>query len=351
MPDPSKTEKATPKKRRDERKKGRWPLSRDIVAVATLAGAAALLRLTFRSAVRELSAFMTFCFTRAEGTLPTQIPRELLFRAIVLVARICGPLLAAAILLTVIATFAQTRMLVAFESIKPKFDKLNPINGFKNLFSLRSVIELLKGLIKIVVLFFLIYTSLRDHIAEAQRYMYADLASACIHLLRGIFTMIMKVVVAFLFVAVLDYAYQRWDYEREMRMTKDEIKEEYKQTEGDPKVKARIKEIQRKSAMQRMMAQVPNADVIIRNPTHVAVALRYRSGQDAAPVVLAKGLDSLAQRIVDRAEECDIIVIENVPLARALYAEVELNQQIPASLYEAVAEVMVYLYKLGRIQA
>ena len=148
-----------------------------------------------------------------------------------------------------------------------------------------------------------------------------------------------------------DFLYQHFDYEKGLRMSKQEIKDEYKQSEGDPQIKGKIKQMQRQLAQSRMMQQVPKSDVIIRNPTHVAVALRYHPGEDSAPVVLAMGLDYLAQRIIDVAQTNDIIIIENVALARALYAEAELNRPIPPDLYEAVAEVMVYLYKLGRIQA
>ena len=164
------------------------------------------------------------------------------------------------------------------------------------------------------------------------------------------FSMMLKVAAVFLVLAALDLLYQWWSFEREMKMTKHEVKEEYKQMEGDPKIKGRIRQLQMQMARSRMMQQVPEADVIIRNPTHVAVALRYRAGEDEAPVVLAKGLDTLAQRIIDVAESHDITIIENVPLARALYAQVEVNSQIPSDLYEAVAEVMVYLYRLGRIK-
>lgn len=150
--------------------------------------------------------------------------------------------------------------------------------------------------------------------------------------------------------AALDYLYQWWDYEREMKMSKQEVKEEYKQIEGDPQIKGKIKEMQRRMAQQRMMQQVPQADVVIRNPNHFAVALRYKLGVDSAPVVLAKGMDELALRIVRVAEEHSVVVIENVPVARALYAQTELNHEIPPELYSAVAEVMVYIYKLdGRI--
>ena len=163
--------------------------------------------------------------------------------------------------------------------------------------------------------------------------------------------MLMKVILAFLIIAAADYLYQWWDFERQMKMTKQEVKEEYKQTEGDPQVKGRIKQLQRQMAQSRMMQQVPGADVVVRNPTHVAVALRYHPGEDAAPIVLAKGLDYLALKIVEVAEENDVVTIENRPLARQLYADAELNRTIPPDLFEAVADVMVYLYKMDRIRA
>ena len=151
---------------------------------------------------------------------------------------------------------------------------------------------------------------------------------------------------AYIVLAGADIFYQWWDYERQLRMSKQEIKEEFKQTEGDPKIKGKIKETQRRMAQSRMMQQVPKADVVIRNPTHFAVALRYHPDKDEAPVVLAKGQDELAARIVQKAEESHVAVVENVPLARALYATTELNQEIPPELYNAVAEVLVYLYRM-----
>jgi flagellar biosynthetic protein FlhB len=163
--------------------------------------------------------------------------------------------------------------------------------------------------------------------------------------------MLLKVILAFIVLAAADFLYQWWDFERQMKMTKQEVKEEYKQTEGDPQIKGRIKQLQRQMAQSRMMQQVPGADVVVRNPTHVAVALRYHPGEDAAPIVLAKGLDYLALKIVEVAEQNDIVTIENRPLARTLYAETEVNRMIPPDLYEAVADVMVYLYKMDRMEA
>ena len=339
-----KTEKATPKKRRDERKKGNVVLSNDVVGVATLFGGIAMLRIFFAGSALAVGEFLVYCLSLAQKG--GGLSMGLLLQAIALLVRTAGPLLLAGILLSITATFAQTQLLVSAELIKPKLEKISP-----RLFSLRSLVEALKGLLKVSILLYLIYTSLRDMINVAVRYLYADLNGAARDLFAAIFVMLLKVTFAFLVIAAIDYLYQWWDYERQMRMSKQEIKEEYKQTEGDPQVKGRIKELQRRMAQSRMMQQVPQADVIVRNPTHVAVALRYHPSEDAAPIVLAKGLDSLAERIIAVAEEHDIVILEDVPLARALYQEAELYKAIPADLYEAVAEVMVYLYKLGRVKA
>ena len=351
MADDSKTEKATPKKRRDERKKGNVMMSKDAVAVVSLFAGILVLRLTFRSAAQAVGEFTLYCLTLASGMLVEGLSDNLFLQCVIVVARAVGPLMAVCILASAAATMAQTRLLVTAEPLKPKFSKLNPLQGVKRLFSLKSIIQALMGFMKIILLLVLIYFSLRDMVSVSARYLYADISGSARHILESIFSMLLKVGLAFLVLAAVDYIYQWWDYEKQMRMSKQEIKEEYKQTEGDPQIKGRIKQLQRQMAQQRMMQQVPGADVIVRNPTHVAVALRYHPDEDAAPVVLAMGLDYVAQKIVEVAESHDIIVIENVALARALYAEAELNRPIPPDLYEAVAEVMVYLYKLGRLQA
>jgi len=345
----SKTEKATPKKRNDERKKGHVPLSRDAVSVASLFAGLFALRVMFTWIAAAMMEFMAYCFAQMAGR-SLEISGRLFLESVAVAARSVLPIFLLIILAAVAATFAQTRFLVSFESIKPKLSKISPLQGFKRLFSVRSLVELLKNLVKISILLVIIYMSIRDLIEIAERYLYADLTSACVHLFEAIFSMVMKVSVAFLVIAAVDFFYQRWDYEKQMRMTKQEIKEEYKQTEGDPKIKGKIKQKQREMSQSRMMQQVPGADVVVRNPTHYAVALRYHSSEDEAPVVLAKGTDFLAMRIVKVAEEHNITVIENVPLARALYAKAEINSMIPPDLYNEVAEVMVYLYKLGRLK-
>ena len=350
MAEGSKTEKATPKKRRDERKKGNVFLSQDAVAVVTLLGSFSVFWMMSGRIAEQLTGFMRFCFTQVDlagGLAVDDMLRELTMQALGLMARTVLPITLVTAGCAVVATFAQTRLLVSGELMKPKFNRINPLEGFKRLFSLKSVINALKGILKISILMVIVYFSIENMFHESAKYLYVDLRASCTHLFSQGVSMVVKIALAFIALAALDILYQWWDYERQIRMSKQEIKEEYKQTEGDPQIKGKIKEVQRSRARARMMQQVPQADVVIRNPTHFAVALRYHPDEDAAPIVLAKGQDSLALRIVKVAEEHKVAVIENVPLARALYADAELDREIPPALYNPVAEVLVYIFRLN----
>lgn len=346
MADSSKTEKATPKKRRDERKKGHIFFSNDAVSVVVLLACFWTIKILGPMAAEELASFFQRCFTmaRSADALPGQ---ELTVQALVTFAKTAGPLLAVSVAAGLGATFFQTKFLVAGESIRPQFSRINPIQGFQRLFSLRSIIEALKGLLKILLLLVLIYQFISGVVTVFTKYFDTDLKAACAHLFDETFQMVNQILLVYVVLAGADVFYQWWEFERQMRMSKQEIKEEYKQMEGDPKIKGKIKETQRRMAQSRMMQQVPQADVVIRNPTHFAVALRYKEETDMAPIVLAKGQDELALRIVRVAEEHKVAVVENVPLARALYASTELNMPIPPELYNAVAEVLVYLYRMN----
>lgn len=349
MADSSKTEKATPKKRRDERKKGNIFFSNDAVSVAVLLASFAVIRMLGPGAVEQMEAFLRYCMGLAanvESQSLTGSLNGLLMQFLLTFVKTAGPILAVAVVAGIAVTLFQTKMLISGESLKPKWERLNPIQGIRRLFSLRSVIEALKGILKIGVLLLLMYQFISGVVDLFTKYFYTDLTSAAAHIFSTAFQMAMEIMVAYIVLAGADIFYQWWDYERQIRMSKQEIKEEFKQMEGDPQIKGKIKEAQRKMAQSRMMQQVPKADVVIRNPTHFAVALRYRPDQDAAPVVLAKGQDELALRIVRKAEESHVAVVENVPLARALYATTELNRPIPPELYNAVAEVLVYLYRM-----
>lgn len=350
MADSSKTEKATPKKRRDERKKGNVFLSKDAVAVTTLFGSIMMLRATAGTIMDRLYAFFRYCLelmgTVSTGTMEGELNKlsSEMLGSFLLCA---GPMLFVTVICAVAITFAQTKFLVAGESLKPKFSRLSPLQGFKRLFSLKSIVEALKSTLKITILLVIIYNYLVKIMGTVSDYLYVDLEASCRHLADETFSMLLQIAVAFTALAAFDFFYQKWDYERELRMSKQEIKEEYKQMEGDPQIKGKIKEMQRKMSQSRMMQQVPQADVVVRNPTHYAVALRYKPERDNAPVVLAKGMDELALRIVRVAEESGVAVVENVAVARALYAAGELDREIPAELYGAVAEVLAYLYRLN----
>ena len=351
MPGDSKTEKATPKKRRDERKKGNVMMSKDVVAVATLLGTLAMFKVMGGVVVEQAGNLLETCFAyiaSPEAVSLSGILPKVLIKCILTFCIVAGPFLLATALLAMTATFAQTKLLVTGESLKPKFNRISPLQGFKRLFSLRSVIEALKGILKISILLYLIFNYFSKVAVGFSRFLDMDVGQACGILFQDILTLVLQVAVAFTALAAADYLYQWWDYERQLKMSKQEIKEEYKQTEGDPQVKGKIKEIQRRRAQQRMMQQVPDADVVIRNPTHVAVALRYKPDRDEAPVVVAKGLDELALRIVKTAEDHKITVVENVPLARSLYAGADLDREIPPEFYGPVAEVLVYVLKLDQ---
>ncbi len=354
LPDPQKTEPATAKKRRDERKKGNVFLSNDAVSVAVMLSGFFVIWLTGTTIVEQFGSFLHYSIgnVAAAGIGDTQgFLSEYFMRMLYALAFSVGPIFATCVLVAISVTFAQTNFLFALDSIKPKFSKLNPIEGVKKLFSLKSIVDAIKGIFKIGILLYLIFNYLINVVDVFVKYLYTDLAVACSHLFNEAFMLVIQVSIAFIVLAGFDFFYQRWEYERNIKMSKQEIKDEYKQIEGDPKVKGKIKQMQRSLAKSRMMQQVPHADVIIKNPTHFAVALRYKADKDNAPIVLAKGQDEMAMRILRVAQEHGITVVENVQLARALYATSELNREIPSQLYDAVAQVLVYLYKLkGKIK-
>ena len=325
-------------------------MSRDVVAVATLIAAYALLGLLMPGIVDKIAAFMQYCISDMvlSGLSLEGVIENLSMQLLEVFAISSGLFAVGIIAVSVAVTFAQTGMLVTAEPLKPKFSKINPIEGFKRMFSLKGVIETLKSIIKIALLLYLVYSNLLEVLQESHKYLYTDLSASASHIYKSVMAMIFDIIIAFTVIAAADYFYQWWEFERNLRMSKQEIKEEYKQLEGDPQIKGKIKERQRQMAQSRMMQQVPQADVVVRNPTHYAVALRYKPEVDNAPIVLAMGQDELALRIVKVAEENNVAVIENVALARGLYANAELNREIPPEFYNPVAEVLVYIFRLNK---
>jgi len=345
-----KTEQATPKKKQDERKKGNIFQSQEVIIVFTLIVsfyAVQFLGPMLLSAVEQnLQKFIGLMAT-VDYVGQTEI-RSFFIDGCITFAETALPLLLITGLAAVILTLAQTRLLFTMKSVAPKFNRINPLEGFKKLFSVRAVVELLKAVAKIIILGYIVYTVFLDYIPMLPRMMDMGVGQAVAQTGQMIMSIVQSVAIASAFVAAADYLYQWWDYQKNLRMSKQELKEEYKQTEGDPQVKGKIKERQQQQARRRMMQNVPSADVVIRNPTHYAVALKYDAKRHPAPVVVAKGMDSLALRIVKIAEENGVAVMENPPLARGLYAAVDLDKEIPEDYYQAVAEVLAFVYSIKK---
>lgn len=346
----NKTEKASPKKRRDERKKGNVFQSKDVVTVGVIAVSFYILNFLspyiFRNTSYMLRKYISLMDSTyiINDTFVTQMFKDISYT----IFGSIGVLMIAVMLTSVVFSGAQTRFLITKENIKFKFSKLNPLNGIKRMFSLRSVVEVLKNIIKITILGFLIYSTVIDELLQIPKLVSIDLVSAIKFISTTVMAIVKSVIIAFVAISGFDFLYSWWEYEKNIRMTKQEVKEEYKQLEGDPQIKGKIKEKQRAISMTRMMQQVPQADVIIRNPTHYAIAIKYNIEKDNAPIVLAKGKDNIALKIIDKAEEHKISIVENVPLARALYASTDVNKEIPLEFYEPIAEVLAWVYGLKK---
>lgn len=342
-----KTEQPTSKRRNDARKDGNVFQSKDIVTVVMLFGVFYMARIMLPFMYETMRDFMRHFFSAIADDDPFGSSPHIYVDAVVAALKCALPLLLASMALGILAHGIQTRFLVTFKPLRPKFSKLNPIKGIKNLFSLKKVVELVKNLIKITILIVLLYNIVRGDLVPVAQMFYMPTLNAAAYTLTLVFDLVKKVCLAFAVIAFFDFLYQRWDYENNLKMTKQEVKEEYKNTEGDPKVKSKIRSIQRQMALSRMMQSVPEADVVIRNPTHFAVALKYDPDSHGAPVVLALGQDYMALRIIKTASESGVTIVENRPLARGLYASCEPGREIPAEFYGAVAEILVYVYRIN----
>ena len=347
-PGGEKTETATVKKRQDARKKGQVMKSAEIVTALVLLAAFFMLRLCggiiYESVTRFARLLFTDYVTAQDITL--QIMYKLYFDAGVAFLLSAGPILAVVYVTAFTANVAQVGFQFTTEPLRFKPDRLNPVSGFKRLFSVKNLFNLLKSVLKVLIVGFIAYSYVGDRLNDLMSLMGADVKTIVRLGFDMIFDLAFRICAAVLILAIIDYCWQWRQYEQELKMTKQEVKEEYKQMEGDPKIKAKIKEKQRKISMQRMMNDVPKADVVITNPTHYAVAVKYDPAVADAPVVLAKGKDYIARRIRKIAEENGVFMVENKPLARALFDSADIGEKIPIELYHAVAEVLAFVYNI-----
>lgn len=340
-----KTEEPTAKKRADARKKGQVGRSQELNTAFVLLVGFFTLKLLWDSIYLSIASYTTYVFTNLNQSVDTENIIHIFIGIIVVLAKTAFPIMFAIMLIGLAINFFQVGLTFNTESIEFKLDKLNPINGFGRIFSKRSLVELAKSFFKILVIGFFLYRFIHEQILAMPQFMFFDLTTSLALVAEIIFQMAFIVIGVIMIMALMDYGYQKWQTTQDLKMTKQEVKDEMKQSEGDPQIKGKIRQKQRQMAMARMMKEVPKADVIVTNPTHYAIALSYQQGM-SAPLVVAKGQDLVAQRIKEIAREARVPIIENKPLARAIYAAVQIGDAIPQELYQAVAEVLAYVYRL-----
>lgn len=350
-PGGEKTEPATAKKLQDARNEGQVAKSKEL----NMAFSLLFLFLILKIAVGWIGEKLTGCFSLVyaripdmvglrDGMVPAMAINSLVKNMMLRILMILAPFLAVGFLVAFIVDLVQVKWKPTFKPMKPKFSKMNPVTGLKKIISPKSLMELAKAVIKILLISYVVYSTLKDQ-AGVILSMY-DIPMMNAVMLTGsiVINLGIKISALYLVVALLDYIYQKWKFSEDMKMTKQEVKEEMKNAEGDPQIKGKIRAKMREASRRRMMQSVPEADVVITNPTHYAVAVKYDAEAHTAPMVTAKGEDFLAQKIKDAAREHHVEIVENKPLARMLYANVEIGELIPPELYQAVAEVLAMVY-------
>ncbi|SHH99765.1 flagellar biosynthesis protein FlhB [Clostridium grantii] len=342
-----KTEDPTPKKYQDAKKKGQIAKSQDLnsslqlfIFALVASGLGNSIFKTIANYLRQgLSTNYMMNFTSSSV-------RSFFTAQILVLIQIIIPVFGVLFISAIVINLAQTRFNYSFHPLKPDFKKLNPIEGFKRLFSKKVFFGLLKNLAKLGLVTYICYNFIKDNIVDIQQISLTSVNNYYTYLSQLLGGFIMKFAIILVMVGIVDYVYQRYDFKKSLKMTKHEVKEEYKQIEGDPLIKSKRKQKQRQLAMNRMMADVEKASVIVTNPTHLALAIRYDESIDDAPKLLAKGADNLAAKIREIAKAKDIPIIENKPLARVIYKRVKIGQEIPAEFYGALAEILAFIYKL-----
>lgn len=344
-----KTEKATPKKRLDERKKGKVAKSQDVNTALLLLFCFTTLFLFGGFILEHMTGIYQRTFIEfIDWELTEFTVQQILNSATIEAVKMLAPIMLIAIIAGVASNLLQVGFLFTTEPLKFDLKKIDPIQGAKRIFSIRALVELLKSLLKIACIGTITFSVIWLYKDEMLMTAFTNAENALAFFARVTSIMAFAAIIALLLLAVFDYAYQRFDFEKNMRMSKQDIKDEYKNVEGDPLIKSKIKEKQRQMATRRMMSEVPNADVVITNPTHYAVAIKYDEEKASAPYILAKGTDQTALKIKEIAKANDIITVENRPLARGLYRATEIGDIIPEEFFQAVAEVLAYVYRLEK---
>lgn len=349
-PGGEKTEPATSKKLSDARSEGQVCKSKELDQAATLVALFLMLKV--------IVSFMGSNFLEAFYDIYNKIPESVAVRefnsvivmsylqhAALLSLKLAGPFFAAGVVVAFVINLVQVKWKVSTKPLKPKPDKFNPINGFKRIFSKDSLFELVKSIVKIALIAIIAYNALRSHINEIFLLYNITLNQAVAEIGTLVIDVGFRIAVVYCIVGAVDYIYQKHKFNEDMKMTKQEVKDEMKNSEGDPQIKSKQRQRMQEASRRRMMQDVPQADVVITNPTHYAVALKYDAGMGTAPVLVAKGADYVAQKIKEIAKENHVEIVENKPLARMIYTNVEIGREIPPELYQAVAEILAAVYR------
>ena len=348
-----KSEEATSKKKDDARKEGNVAKSMDLSSGVLLVAAVAAMYAyvpymldNFEDLVEEFFKFNGFL---NDHTMTEETANNLMIFAIQFMAKVTLPIFALLFVLAIGINAYQVGFYISTKALEPKFNKLNFFANFmKTFFNKRKVVELIKSLLKVFVLTAYAWSLVHNEIDTIVKMTDADYRDQMVYLGHLVFDVSIRIAILVLVIGIADYAYQKWQHNEDLKMTKQEIKEEYKQMEGDPIVKNRIRQAQREAARQRMMEEVPKSDVVITNPTHYAVAVRYDMDVDRAPKVVAKGQRLMALKIKEIARASGVKIVEDPPLARTLYNSVEVDEEIPENLYKALAQILMTLDKFRR---
>ncbi|MDP4087918.1 MAG: fused FliR family export protein/FlhB family type III secretion system protein [Bacillota bacterium] len=343
-----KTEDATPRKKRDAKQKGQVAKSKEVPLALTLLVITLVLAVLGSYVGSSLKNTIIYFLSNNFSELTYESVQGVAVSTLLRIAAVFLPVVVPIMVFGVLGNYIQTGFIFSSEPLKPKLSKLNPLSGFKRIFSVRSVVELIKQLALVSIVGYVGYSFVKSNYLDMlnmSNLSINEIPGAFGSLVVSIFTKITLILMA---IALIDYIYQRYMYNKDLRMTKQEIKEEFKQDEGDPQIKSKIKQKQRESASRRMMASVPDATVVITNPTHIAVALQYEGENMGAPKVVAKGTDYIALKIKEIARDSSVPIIENKPLARLIYSEIELDQEIPVDMYQAVAEILAVVFKMKK---
>lgn len=340
---------STPKRREDARKKGQVVKSQELTSSLMILGFVTVFRYWIPFFFEQMNGLFQFIyrFNYHQDNVILNLS-SLIIMALKTFGLTMAPILGIALFVALLANFVQVRFMITFEPLKPQLSRISPLNGAKRMFGLKAWVELAKSLLKVLFMGYFLYATVQKNMETFPLLQEMNFMDGILVIGDMVIGLCWKIAIAFVFISVLDYIYQWWSYEKDLKMSHEEMKEEFKQTEGNPQIKSEVKRRQRAMAMNRMMQDLIHADVVITNPTHFAVALKYDALKKKVPFVIAKGQDELAQKIKTKAREYNIPLVENVPLARALYAQVEIGEGIPNTLYKAVAEILAFVYRLKK---